>query len=123
MIRSAGIICKPIPDMVASVVPLLRDWLHARKIETFIDPRTATTLHTDGSTLTREEMAAKVDLLIVLGGDGTLLAAARAGARPQSSDPRRQSGRPRLSDQRHSRRTLPGPEKASWQANIVPVNA
>ena len=71
MIRSAGIICKPIPDMVASVVPPLRDWLHARKIETFIDPRTATTLHTDGSTLTREEMAAKVDLLIVLGGDGT----------------------------------------------------
>src|ERR1700678_4637332 len=78
MIRSAGIICKPIPDMVASVVPPLRDWLHARKIETFIDPRTATTLHTNGSALTREEMAAKVDLLIVLGGDGTLLAAARA---------------------------------------------
>src|ERR1700678_2710801 len=78
MIRSAGIICKPIPDMVASVVPPLRDWLHARKIETFIDPRTATTLHTNGSALTREEMAAKVDLLIVLGGDGTLLAAAPA---------------------------------------------
>src|ERR1700678_4474756 len=78
MIRSAGIICKPIPDMVASVVPPLRDWLHARKIETFIDPRTATTLHTNGSALTREEMSHKVDLLIVLGGDGTLLAAARA---------------------------------------------
>src|ERR1700721_2692866 len=73
MIRTAGIICKPIPDMVASVVPPLRDWLHARKIETFIDPRTATTLHTNGSALTREEMAAKVDLLIVLGGAGTLL--------------------------------------------------
>ena len=78
MIRSAGIICKPIPDMVASVVPPLRDWLRARNIETFIDPRTATTLHTNGSALTREEMAARVDLLIVLGGDGTLLAAARA---------------------------------------------
>src|SRR3984885_14274625 len=78
MIRTAGIICKPIPDMVASVVPPLRDWLRARNIETFIDPRTATTLHTNGSALTREEMAARVDLLIVLGGDGTLLAAARA---------------------------------------------
>jgi NAD+ kinase len=78
MIRSAGIICKPIPEMVATVVPPLREWLRARKIETFIDPRTATTLGTNGSALTREEMAAKVELLIVLGGDGTLLAAARA---------------------------------------------
>jgi NAD+ kinase len=78
MIRSAGIICKPIPEMVATVVPPLREWLRARKIETFIDPRTAATLGTNGSALTREEMAAKVELLIVLGGDGTLLAAARA---------------------------------------------
>jgi NAD+ kinase len=78
MIRSAGIVCKPIPEMAASVVPPLLEWLRSRKIETFIDPRTATTLHTNGSALTREEMAAKVDLFIVLGGDGTLLAAARA---------------------------------------------
>ena len=78
MIRSAGIICKPIPEMVASVVPPLREWLRARNIETFIDPRTATTFGTNESALIREEMAAKVDLLIVLGGDGTLLAAARA---------------------------------------------
>src|SRR5271156_18047 len=77
MIRSAGIICKPIPEMVASVVPPLLEWLHARKVETFIDSRTATTLAA-GSALTREEMAGKVDLFIVLGGDGTLLAAARA---------------------------------------------
>jgi NAD+ kinase len=78
MIRSAGIICKPIPEMVASVVPPLREWLRARKIETFIDPRTATTFLSNESAMTREEMATKVDLLIVLGGDGTLLAAARA---------------------------------------------
>jgi NAD+ kinase len=78
MIRSAGIVCKPIPEMVASVVPPLREWLRARQIETFVDPRTAATFGTNESALTREEMAAKVDLLIVLGGDGTLLAAARA---------------------------------------------
>jgi NAD+ kinase len=77
MIRSAGIICKPIPEMVTTVVPPLREWLRARQVETFLDPRTATTLGT-GSSQTREEMAHRVDLLIVLGGDGTLLAAARA---------------------------------------------
>src|SRR6202041_3344211 len=78
MIRAVGIICKPIPEMVTSVVPELRRWLGARKIEVSVDPRTRTTLDPNGPAMTREEMAAKVDLLIVLGGDGTLLAAARA---------------------------------------------
>src|SRR6202034_2935708 len=78
MIRAAGIICKPIPEMVTAVVPELRRWLETRKVEVFVDPRTRTTLDPNGPAMTREEMAAKVDLLIVLGGDGTLLAAARA---------------------------------------------
>lgn len=64
--------------MVAAVVPPLREWLRGRKIETFVDSRTATTVDGDGASCSREEMAGKVDLLIVLGGDGTLLAAARA---------------------------------------------
>src|ERR1700691_6723590 len=78
MIRAAGIICKPIPEMVTAVVPELRRWLETRKVEVFVDPRTRTTLDPNGPAMTREEMAAKVDLVIVLGGDGTLLAAARA---------------------------------------------
>jgi NAD+ kinase len=78
MIRAAGIICKPIPEMVTAVVPELRRWLETRKIEVFVDPRTRATLDPTGPAMTREEMAAKVDLLIVLGGDGTLLAAARS---------------------------------------------
>src|SRR5271155_3807927 len=78
MIRAAGIICKPIPEMVTAVVPELRRWLEMRKIEVFLDPRTRTTIDPTGPAMTREEIAAKVDLVIVLGGDGTLLAAARA---------------------------------------------
>ena len=78
MIRAAGIICKPIPEMVTAVVPELRRWLETRNVEVFVDPRTRTTLDPTGPAMTREEMAAKVDLVIVLGGDGTLLAAARA---------------------------------------------
>jgi NAD+ kinase len=78
MIRAAGIICKPIPEMVATVVPPLREWLLARQIETFVDTRSAATIGANDCAMAREEMAGKIDLLIVLGGDGTLLAAARA---------------------------------------------
>jgi NAD+ kinase len=78
MIRAAGIICKPIPEMVSAVVPGLRDWLQDRKIEVFIDPQTQTTIAPGTVGTSREEMAARSDLLIVLGGDGTLLAVARA---------------------------------------------
>lgn len=63
--------------MVAAVVPPLREWLRARGVETFVDARIAATVRAEGSALARDQMADKVDLLIVLGGDGTLLAAAR----------------------------------------------
>ncbi|MGA7853322.1 MAG: NAD(+)/NADH kinase [Candidatus Acidiferrales bacterium] len=78
MIRAAGIICKPIPEMVSAVVPGLRRWLQERKIGVFIDEQTQAMVGANGPALPREELVAKVDLLIVLGGDGTLLAAARA---------------------------------------------
>jgi NAD+ kinase len=78
MIRAAGIICKPIPEMVSAVVPGLRQWLHERKIGVFIDEQTGAMVGANGPALPREELVAKVDLLIVLGGDGTLLSAARA---------------------------------------------
>jgi NAD+ kinase len=78
MIRSAGIICKPIKDMVSSVVPPLIAWLRERQIEVFVDRETQACIDTNGSGLARESLAEKIDLLIVLGGDGTLLSAARA---------------------------------------------
>jgi NAD+ kinase len=78
MIRTAGIVCKPIKEMVSSVVPTLIEWLAARDVQTYLDPHTADTLKLPGRGLRREEMGGKIDWLIVLGGDGTLLAAARA---------------------------------------------
>jgi NAD+ kinase len=78
MIRAAGIVCKPIKDMVCSVVPPLLAWLRERKIEVLVDRETQACIEPSGSGFTREELASKVDLLIVLGGDGTLLSAARA---------------------------------------------
>ena len=78
MIRAAGIFSKPMRDRVASVVPPLVDWLKARQITVFADPETSSIINGNVATLPRDEMADKVDLLIMLGGDGTLLSAARA---------------------------------------------
>jgi NAD+ kinase len=79
MIRAAGIICKPVRDLVSSVVPPLIAWLHERKISVFIDEQTDHCCIALGEpVLARDALGAKIDLLIVFGGDGTLLSAARA---------------------------------------------
>src|ERR1700719_4819860 len=78
MIRAVGIVCKPIKEMVATVVPPLIAWLHERKIEVHVDVETQGCVELKVPCIAREAMGEKVDLLIVLGGDGTLLAAARA---------------------------------------------
>ncbi|HXQ25332.1 MAG TPA: NAD(+)/NADH kinase [Candidatus Acidoferrales bacterium] len=78
MIRSAGIICKPIRDIVSSVVPPLIAWLRERKIDVFIDQETQACIDLPAPALARDALGAKIELLIVLGGDGTLLSAARA---------------------------------------------
>jgi len=78
MIRTAGIICKPTQDIVSTVPPLAA-WLHERKIDVIIDEEThRCCAPLPEPVLPREALGAKVDLLIVFGGDGTLLSAARA---------------------------------------------
>jgi NAD+ kinase len=78
MIRAAGIICKPNRDLVASVVPPLLEWLRGRKIDVFVDEETQACINLAAPTLARTALGEKIELLIVLGGDGTLLSAARA---------------------------------------------
>jgi NAD+ kinase len=77
MIRAAGIISKPAQEMACAVVPPLLDWLRAHNITVHVDAETQACMNSDAPVLPREELAKKIDLLIVLGGDGTLLSAAR----------------------------------------------
>ena len=78
MIRAAGIISKPIESVVSGVVPPLIEWLRARQIDVYVDNETQECIHPNAKCIARDKMAEQVDLLIVLGGDGTLLSAARA---------------------------------------------
>lgn len=77
-IKKIGITSKPKKAEVREIVPPLIQWLRERQIETCIDKETAATLEIRENCLTRNEMPAQVDLIVVLGGDGTLLATARA---------------------------------------------
>jgi NAD+ kinase len=78
MIRSAGIACKPLKETVAAMVPPLVAWLRQRDIDVSVDEETAACTDCGVRVLPREQLAENVELLIVLGGDGTLLSAARA---------------------------------------------
>jgi NAD+ kinase len=77
-IKRIGIISKPRKTEIREIVPPLVEWLQKRQMEVYFDKETGSILESAGKTLTRNELPGKVDLLIVLGGDGTLLAAARS---------------------------------------------
>ena len=76
IIRTVGICSKPNSQAAEGLVPKLLDWLHARNIAVRIDEPTASYGHTAG--MPRDEVPEGCDLIVVLGGDGTLLSAARA---------------------------------------------
>lgn len=84
MIRAVGIISKPRKEEIGAIVPPLLDWLRSCSVEVYLDQETLACLPDEPSkrsaatTLSREQISSQVDLLLVLGGDGTLLAAARS---------------------------------------------
>jgi NAD+ kinase len=79
-LHTIGIISRPRRSNLAAVVPPLLDWFRTRGIKVFCDTETAGALHTPSTGLERDEVAKNSQLLLVLGGDGTLLAAARVAA-------------------------------------------
>jgi NAD+ kinase len=80
-IKRIGIISKPKKTEIREIVPPLITWLRERNVEVFIDKEAGSMLESPERSLSRNELPGQVDLLVVLGGDGTLLATARALSR------------------------------------------
>ncbi len=78
--KTAAIISRPDRPQIAQIIPGLFSWLAEHGYNVIIDSETAT--YTTGQNVVpRPEMGSKaLDLIIVLGGDGTLLSAARVTA-------------------------------------------
>ena len=81
VVRSVGVCLKPSQPQLGEEVSALQAWLEERDLQAVLDNHAAAAIGGVGAP--RSEIAEKVDLMVVLGGDGTLLAVARAiGGRP-----------------------------------------
>lgn len=79
--KAAGIISKPDKPELKNIVPQLIEWFRQHQYSLVVDPETAT--YAPGiEVLPRADMGARpLHFVVVLGGDGTLLSAARAVAK------------------------------------------
>ena len=75
-IQKIGIFSKQKPDISRKVLLELSSWLRERNYDILMAPETAGIIG-ETSNLNKEEIPSKADLIIVLGGDGTLLSVAR----------------------------------------------
>jgi NAD+ kinase len=77
VIETVGIMSKPGSGKARKLLPEMLAWFAKRKIGVRVDEQTAGYVKGLGST-PREEVPVGAQLIVVLGGDGTLLSAARA---------------------------------------------
>jgi len=77
IIKTVGIVSKPRSEEASRLIPGLLVWLNEHGIEVRMDQETAAYASV-GEALPREKVPDGAQLMIVLGGDGTLLSAARA---------------------------------------------
>jgi NAD+ kinase len=73
--KKIGIICKPGRPEPLEILKELLPWLGQKGCETFVDAETASALDIKG--VSRTEMASLVEVVFVLGGDGTMLSVSR----------------------------------------------
>lgn len=78
--QSIGILSRPRRQQLSVVVPPLLKWLQERGIKPILDEETAAALPAGSKGQPRSAVADASQILLVLGGDGTMLAAARLAA-------------------------------------------
>jgi NAD+ kinase len=78
--KIAAIISRPARPEVARTVPELLAWLDAHGYQVIVDPETAKYSNGQEQVLRSQMSSRRLDLVVVLGGDGTLLSAVRATA-------------------------------------------
>ena len=80
MIRVVGLVAKYQEPKAVDMISWLVPWLKEKKKHVLVEPG----LFKNGArSCNKKEMAKKADLIVVLGGDGTLLSVARLVERPQ----------------------------------------
>ncbi|HLA01089.1 MAG TPA: NAD(+)/NADH kinase [Thermodesulfovibrionales bacterium] len=75
MMQKIGIICKTGISEPVVILKELLPWLKQKGYETFVDVETASVLNIDG--FSRSQIPSLSDMIIVLGGDGTLISTCR----------------------------------------------
>jgi NAD+ kinase len=78
VIKTVGIVSKPHSPDAGRVVPPLIEWLRDRGLGVRLDDTTAAYNGDPSAGMSRTDVPEGCDLIVVLGGDGTLLSAARA---------------------------------------------
>src|SRR5271169_6661524 len=78
--KVAAIISRPARPEVARTIPELLRWLHAHGYKVIVDPETAKYSNGYEEVLRSQMSSRPLDLVVVLGGAGTLLSAVRATA-------------------------------------------
>jgi len=76
-VKRVGIVAKSDRPEARELVPALARWLSARGKQVVLEKETAALVPTATSGVPKSDLPTQVDLLVVLGGDGTLLSVAR----------------------------------------------
>ena len=78
--KRIGIIAKKNSPEAVTLIKQLSDWLRSKNVEAYIEEEIAELVGTSGSDMKpvgRKEISRHVEMIVVLGGDGTLLSVAR----------------------------------------------